>query len=226
LYPDNIKLVTYSKNEDKLNCITHAAGVVLAAAVLAVCLANAVHAGGANKIISALVYGISMVILYGASAVYHGLPAGNLKKIARVIDYSMIYILIAGTATPCALIGLYEKDRGHALFVFYFAWGCAALGIAMSVLFFEKTKKLRIMLYIGEGVVMFASVYPIVDLIDKRALGLLMIGGLVYTTGMLFLRLGKKREYAHTVFHLFVLAGSLLHFYVMVKYIFVESVLN
>lgn len=221
MYPDNIKLVTYSKNEDKLNCITHAAGVLLACAVLAVCLQRALDQGTVNSIVSALVYGISMMVLYAASALYHGLPAGNLKKVARVIDYSMIYILIAGTATPCALIGLYEKDRAHALFVFFFAWGCAALGIMMSVLFFEKTKAFRIMLYIGEGVVMFASVYPIVGLIDKHALGLLIVGGLVYTAGMIFLRLGRKKEYAHTVFHLFVLAGSLVHFYVMVQYIFV-----
>ncbi len=221
MYPDNIKLVTYSQNEDKLNCVTHLAGVFLAAAVLVVCLNASLESGAANKIISALVYGISMLVLYGASAVYHGLPAGNLKKIARVIDYSMISILIAGTATPCALIGLYEKDRGHALFVFFFAWGCAVLGILMSVLFFEKTKTLRIILYVGEGIVMFASVYPITGMINKRALGLLIVGGLVYAAGMIFLRLGRKREYAHTVFHLFVLAGSLTHFYVMVKYIFV-----
>jgi len=221
LYPDNIKLVTYSKNEDRLNCVTRAAGVLLAAAVLTVCLAKALESGGANKLISALVYGISMLVLYGASASYHGLPAGNLKKIARVIDYSMIFILIAGTATPCALVGLYDISPAHGWFVMCFAWGCAALGIVMSVLFFEKTKALRIILYIGEGVVMFASVYPIVDLIDKRALGLLILGGLIYTAGMIFLRLGRKREYAHTVFHLFVLAGSLTHFYVMVKYIFV-----
>jgi hemolysin III len=221
LYPDHISLADYSKREDKLNCMTHAAGVLLAAAVLAVCLGRSLDSGEANKIVSALIYGISMIVLYGASALYHGLPPGKLRKIARVIDYSMIYILIAGTATPSALIGLYEKSRAHALFVFYFAWGCAVLGIAMSVLFFEKTKVLRIILYIGEGVVMFASVYPIVGLINKRALGLLIVGGLIYVAGMIFLRLGRKREYAHTVFHLFVLAGSLTHFYVMAQYIFV-----
>ena len=207
--PVRVDLVAYTKKEDKLNCVTHAAGVLLAGAVLAVCLQRALEQGTINSIVSALVYGISMMVLYAASALYHGLPPGTARKAARVIDYSMIYILIAGTATPCALIGLYEKDRAHALFVFYFAWSCAALGIAMSVLFFERTRVPRILLYIGEGVVMFASVYPIAGLIDKRALGLLIVGGLVYAAGMIFLRLGRKREYAHTVFHLFVLAGSL-----------------
>lgn len=221
LHLDNIKLVVYSKKEDRLNCITHGAGVLLAAAVLVICLKKSLESGAANKIASALIYGGAMVILYAASAFYHGLPAGKLRKIARVIDYSMIYILIAGTATPCALVGIYDVDRGHALFVFYFAWVCAAIGILMSVLLFEKTKVLRMVLYIGAGVVMFASIYPIAGAIDKKALGLLILGGLIYTAGTLFLRLGMRKEYAHTIFHLFVLAGSVTHFYVMVKYIFV-----
>jgi hemolysin III len=104
--------------------------------------------------------------------------------------------------------------------VFFFAWACAAIGIVMSVFFFEKTRVLRIVLYIGEGVVMFASIYPIAGMINRRALALLFVGGLVYVAGMFFLRLGRKKEYAHTLFHLFVLTGSVTHFYVMVKYIF------
>lgn len=221
MYSENIELAVYSKKEDKLNCITHGAGVILAAVVLVVCLKKSLEFGAPNKILSALIYGVTMMTLYAASALYHGLPTGKLRKIARVIDYSMIYILIAGTATPCALVGLYDIHRGHALFVFYFAWACAAIGILMSVLFFEKTKVLRMVLYIGEGVVMFASVFPIKGAINKNALGLLILGGLIYTAGTIFLRLGKKKEYAHTIFHLFVLAGSGMHFYVMVKYIFV-----
>ena len=221
MYPDKIKLVTYSQKEEMLNTVSHAAGVILAIAVLAVTLSRSIAAGKANMIISAVVYGVSMIVLYGASAFYHGLPAGNLKKIARVLDYSMIFILIAGTATPCALITLYEKDQRYCWFVFGVAWGCALVGILSTVFFFEKTKVLRIVLYIGEGVVMFSSVYPIIDMINKRALAILIFGGLIYVTGMIFLRWGIKKAYAHTIFHLFVLAGSVTHFYVMIKYIFV-----
>ena len=212
MYSKNIKLVDYTKNEDRLNCITHAAGVLLSLAVLVICLKKSLESGATNKIVSAWIYGGPMTLLYAASAFYHGLPVGKMRKIARVIDYSVIYILIAGTATPCALIGLYDKDRGHALFVFYFAWTCAAIGIVMSVAFFEKTRVLRMVLYIGEGVVMFASIYPIKGAIDKRPLGLLILGGLIYVAGTLFLRLGRTKEYAHTVFHLFVLMGSVTHF--------------
>ncbi len=219
MFADKIELVTYSKKEDRLNCLTHAAGVLMAATVLAVCLARAIKYGATNKTISAAVYGMSMIVLYGASAFYHGLTAGNLKKIARVIDYSMIFILIAGTATPCALISLYEINPLHCWFVFYVAWGCAFIGILSTVFFFTKTKVFRMVLYIGEGVVMLASVYPIVSMINMRALGILILGGLIYVAGMIFLRIGKTKAYAHTVFHLFVLAGSTAHFYVMVKYI-------
>lgn len=223
MFADKIELVTYSKKEDRLNCLTHAAGVLIAAAVLAVCLPRAIKSGEINEVISAAVYGMSMIVLYGASAFYHGLTAGNLKKIARVIDYSMIFILIAGTATPCALITLFDISPVHCWFVFGVAWGCAFIGILSTVFFFTKTKVLRMVLYIGEGVVMFASVFPIIDIINKRALGILILGGLIYVAGMIFLRMGKTKAYAHTVFHLFVLAGSLTHFYVMIKYIFISN---
>ncbi len=193
----------------------------MAAVVLAICLSRSIRSGEANKIISALVYGASMIVLYSSSAFYHGLPAGRLKKIARVLDYSMIFILIAGTATPCALVSLYEKDPEHCWFVFFVAWSCALAGILSTVFFFNRTKVLRMLLYVGEGVVMFASVFPIADQINKRALGILIAGGFIYVIGMIFLRMGRTKAYAHTVFHLFVLAGSLTHFYVMVEYIFV-----
>lgn len=217
---DSVALVKYSKKEDRLNCLTHAAGAAAAAVVLAVCLASSVAAGDRYKIFSAAVYGASMIVLYTASAVYHGLPEGPAKKRARMVDYSMIFVLIAGTATPCALIGLYGKSPSLCRFVFLTAWGCAVVGIASTVLFFQKTRVLRIVMYIAEGVVMFSSVFPILDEIDKSALGILLLGGLVYILGMLFLRWGQKRQYAHNVFHIFVLAGSAIHFYAINEYMF------
>jgi len=220
MYPEKITLVPYSAREEKLNTVTHAAGALLAVGALAACLADASVPGGRRVTASALVYGLSLVTLFGASALYHGLPQGNYKRIARVVDYSMIFLLIAGTATPCALVGLYGRAPGTAWFVLTVAWLCAAAGIASTVLFFEKTKALRIVLYLGEGVVMFASVFPVIDRIDKTALGLLILGGLIDAAGMIFLRLGKRMEFAHTVFHLFVLAGCAVHFYVMIRYIF------
>lgn len=217
---DGIPLVVYTAREEKLNTLTHAAGALLALGALAACLADASAPGRPRDWASALVYGLSLVTMFGASALYHGLPGGRWKKITRVIDYSMIFLLIAGTATPCALIGLYDRSHGTAWFVLAVAWGCAATGILSTVFFFEKTKALRIVLYLGEGVVMFSSVFPILDLIDLRALLLLIAGGLIQVFGLIFLRLGKTVEFAHMVFHLVVIAGCSVHFYVMISYLF------
>jgi len=217
---DKIPLVAYTRREEKLNTFTHAAGALLALGALAACLADVSVPGRPRDWVSALIYGLSLLTLFLASALYHGLPGGRWKKIARVVDYSMIFLLIAGTATPCALVGLVDRAPGTAWFVLAVAWSCAAAGILSTVFFFEKTKALRIVLYLGEGVVMFASVFPVIDRIDRTALGLLIAGGLIEAAGMIFLRLGKRMEFAHTVFHLFVLAGCAVHFYVMIQYLF------
>ncbi len=217
----NIPLVHYSEEEEKVNVITHAAGIVLSFVVLVLCLKRALDSGKMNVVVSAIVYGGSMILMYGASAFYHGLSPGKLKRFARLIDYCAVFILIAGTATPCALAGVYGKNRGIALFIFFFAWACAIIGIVMSAVAFEKTKAARLILYIGEGLIMFASVLPIKGSIIPRALHLLFFGSLIYVAGMFFLWLGKTKKYAHGVFHIVVIMGSLVHFYVMLKYIFV-----
>lgn len=217
---DSIPLVTYTGREEKLNTLTHATGALLALGALTACLADASMPGRPRDWVSAAVYGFSLLTLFSASALYHGLPGGRWKKIARVVDYSMIFLLIAGTATPCALLGLADRAPKTAWFVLSVAWGCAAAGILSTVFFFEKTKALRIILYLGEGVVMFASVFPILDRIDLKALLLLILGGLIQASGLIFLRLGITVEFAHAVFHLIVIAGCAVHFYVMLRYLF------
>ncbi|NLP47876.1 MAG: hypothetical protein GX345_02915 [Clostridiales bacterium] len=216
-----ISHVQYSKSEELLNTLTHAAGAFLAAGVLWLALGRSLLMGGLAAPLSALIYGLSMLLLFITSAVYHGLPAGPARQKARVLDYSMVFVLIAATATPIALVGLYDRARGRALFIFIFAWACALTGLAMSLFFFEKTRILRMVLYVGQGIIMFAVSYPLIDLIDKNSFLSFLLGGAVFLIGMIFLRLGVKHRYMHTVFHLFVLAGCAIHFYAMLKYVFV-----
>lgn len=216
-----IKHVEYSKEEELLNVISHLAAAILAGLVLYICVKRSLHMGGLNSLLSAIIYGLTMIALYLTSAVYHGLPAGPYRQLARMVDYSMVFLLIAATATPIALVGLYNRARGHAIFIFAFAWGCAFLGIIMSVFFFEKTRVWRMVLYVGQGIIMFAVSFPLIGQINKKAFLLFLLGAFVFVFGMIFLRLGVKYKYMHTVFHLFVLAGSAVHFYTMLKYIFV-----
>ncbi|HOO25919.1 MAG TPA: hemolysin III family protein [Clostridiales bacterium] len=216
-----IKHVEYSKKEEILNVLSHLAGAFLAGLVLYICVKRSLNMGGLNRIISALIYGLTMLALYLTSAVYHGLPAGPYRQVARVVDYSMVFLLIAATATPIALVGLYDKARGYAIFIFVFAWFCALAGIIMSVFFFEKTRLWRMILYVGQGIIMFGVSVDLLGLLNKNSFLLFLFGGAVFVAGMIFLRLGVKREYMHAVFHVFALAGSAIHFYAMLKYVFV-----
>ena len=135
----DIKLIEYSKRVDIGNCITHAVGAVLSVAAITVML---ISAEGAREIVSVLLYGIPMLTVYTASAVYHGLKSGEAKRVARLLDHSAIPLLIAGTTTPCALITLYDISAAHGIAVLSAAWFCALFGLISKIFFFEKLKKI------------------------------------------------------------------------------------
>lgn len=108
---DSVELIEYTKTQDALNCVTHALGAIFGAAVLVLLIKKALPLGSARYTAAAVVYGLSIILLYSASAVYHGLPQGEAKRTARLVDHSVIPILLAGTATPCALITLYNHNK-------------------------------------------------------------------------------------------------------------------
>lgn len=108
---DSVELIEYTKAQDALNCVTHALGAIFGAAVLILLIKKAAPFSSARYMAAAVVYGLSIILLYGASAVYHGLPQGEAKRTARLVDHSVIPILLAGTATPCALITLYNHNK-------------------------------------------------------------------------------------------------------------------
>lgn len=120
---DSVELIEYTKTQDALNCVTHALGAVLGAAVLILLIKKAAPFSSARYMAAAVVYGLSIILLYGASAVYHGLPQGEAKRTARLVDHSVIPILLAGTATPCALITLYNHNKICCAAVLLLGWG-------------------------------------------------------------------------------------------------------
>ena len=132
-----VKLIEYSKRVDFFNCITHAAGAIAAVAALVLMV---IKAQGARHTVSAVIYGLSMIAVYSVSAVYHGLKNGEAKRIARLVDHSTVPFLIAGTATPCALITLYDISRPHSILVLVLAWFCAVFGLISKIFYFEKLK--------------------------------------------------------------------------------------
>ncbi len=213
----DVKLIEYSRKVDMGNCLTHAFGAVLAA-VAAVMLI--LKAQGARSVASALIYGLSLTAVYVASAVYHGLKNGEAKRIARLVDHSAIPVLIAGTATPCALITLHEISTFHSVLVFALAWGCAIFGLISKLFFFEKLRKVTMAVYIISCLIMLLSVIPLIGELKSEAFAGIVWGNIAYLIGAAFCGLGIRREALHVVFHIFALAGSAVHFIIIYTFMF------
>lgn len=212
MFLDKVKLMNYSKSEELINSLSHGIGVIFAFFVLILCSFRASRTSSVFMLISAFVFGISMLLLYLSSAVYHAVPKSRLKRALRVIDHAMIYFLIAGTATPFALVSVYNLNRPLGWLIFAIAWGGCIFGVVLTVFAFEKTKLLQIGLYLSLGWIMLFAALPILPLFPSKGLRLLLLGGLFYIIGSVFLGLGRKIRYMHSLFHFFVLAGSATHF--------------
>ena len=210
---DSVELIEYTKAQDALNCVTHALGAVLGAAVLILLIKKALPLGSVRYTAAAVVYGLSIILLYGSSAVYHGLPQGEAKRTARLVDHSVIPILLAGTATPCSLITLYNHNKICCAVVLLLGWGSVIFGLVAKLFFFQKTK----------AAVMLSCSLAVIDEINIHALLLLVLGCAVYLFGSIFCAVGRKHPWFHVPFHMFMVAGSMIHAYVIYEYIFAAA---
>ena len=220
---DSVELIEYTKAQDALNCVTHALGAVLGAAVLILLIKKAAPFDSARYMASAIVYGLSLILLYSASAVYHGLPQGEAKRTARLVDHSVIPILLAGTATPCALITLYNHNKICCAAVLLLGWGSVLFGFIAKLFFFQKPKAACVVVYIIAGAVMLSCSLAVIDEINVHALLLLVLGCAVYLFGSIFCAVGRKHPWCHVPFHIFMVAGSMIHAYVIYEYVFIAA---
>lgn len=214
-----VRLIEYDKKTDLANCITHAVGAVLAVAGL-VAIAVKTYGAGFRDVFSGIVYSLTLIGVYASSAVYHGLPAGEAKRAARLADHMAIPLLFAGTATATSLNALYSVSPVHGITVFCSAWFCAVFGIVSKLFFFEKLKALTMVVYMAGGAAMLLSAVPHIGKLDPKAFLLFSLGCILYVLGAVFCALGIKRPPLHVVFHLFVLAGSMIHYYVIYNFMF------
>ncbi len=213
----DVELITYSKKVDFWNCFTHSMGVVFAVIALILLVGKAEDT---RHMLSALIYGMAMIAVYTMSAVYHGIPNGELKRKARLADHCTVPVLIAGTATPCALLTLYEINAAIGIAVLVLAWLCTSFGIFSKLFFFEKLKAVTMTVYICSGALMLMSVIPIFDQIDTVAFSEILAGCGCYLIGAILCGLGRRTPWLHPVFHVFVLLGSIFHFYAIYIYMF------
>ncbi len=201
--------------EERANSLTHGVGLVASLAGTAVIVVSTALHGDPRRVVAAAIYGFSLVALYGASTAYHGCRRPRLKRSLEKVDHFAIYLLIAGTYTPIALVTL-GGWMGWTLFGL--VWGVAAGGIVMKALFFGRFRVLSTLFYVGMGWLGVIAVRPLLAHLSTGGLVWLLAGGLAYTVGTVFYH-NRRLRYAHAVWHVFVLAGSLCHFLAIALYV-------
>lgn len=198
----------YSKKEELWNSISHALGIVLGVVGLIILLVYDSEKT-AYSTMSILFYTFSIILLYSASTLYHAISHIKWKPVLRTLDHISIYFLIAGTYTPVALISL-EHESGWALF--WTVWIIAAVGTFLKIFFTGKFEILSLLLYLVMGWLILFDISTLTEVQSTLGLTLLGVGGLMYTVGILFYVV-RKIPYNHTIWHFFVLAGSIFHFF-------------
>jgi hemolysin III len=200
--------IQYSRGEEAVNAITHGAAAVLSLVGLIVLVVLAGSQGDPWRIVSFSIYGASLVSLFLISALYHGIPLHAAKRVLRRFDHASIYLLIAGTYTPFMLVPL---RGGWGWSILSIVWGLAALGIALEVIFARRLAVLEMVLYLGMGWLGVVAIKPALALLPPGGFLLLALGGVLYTTGVVFY-LWKRIPFNHAIWHVFVIAASACHF--------------
>jgi hemolysin III len=205
----------YPVGEEIANSITHAIGLVGAVIGLVVLATVAAQRGDGWRVVGGSVFGATLVLLYGASTLYHAIAAPRAKRVLRVLDHSAIYLLIAGSYTPFALVTL-RGPWGWSLLGFI--WACAAVGIVLRATVGARWRVTPVLLYVTMGWIAIVAVRPMARALPTAGLTLLALGGIAYTAGIAFYA-WRRLPYHHAVWHLFVLAGSALHFFAVLLYV-------
>jgi hemolysin III len=205
----------YSQAEERINVISHAAGLILSIVGLILLLAHASFNGTVWHVVSFTIFGASLILLYAASTFYHSASQQELRNRLRIIDHAAIYILIAGTYTPFALVTL-KGSTGWV--IFGVTWGLAVSGISLKLFFTGKYELLSTLMYVFMGWVIIFAVKPLIQNLSTEGLAWLFAGGIAYTLGAVIYSF-KKIRFNHAIFHVFVLIGSISHFLSVYLYV-------
>ena len=210
---DNIE--RYTLGGEIANAVTHGVGTLLSIAALVLLVVFGVKYGTTIHVVAGSIYGSSMILLYLNSTLYHSLKTGKAKDIFKIFDHIAIYFLIAGTYTPFALVIL-KGWLGWTLFGL--VWGLTIIGIFFKIFFIKKFVILSTLLYIVMGWLIVFVAKPILNVFDMRGFILLALGGVSYTVGTIFY-VWRGKKYNHMIWHLFVLAGTILQFFSVLLYV-------
>lgn len=206
---------TYSRREEVANAITHGIGAVLSVAALVLLIVFASMKGTTWHVVSFTIYGITMLLLYTNSTLLHSLREGKMKDLFEIFDHSCIYLFIAGSYTPFMLVAL-RGTLGWTLFGVI--WGIALFGVLFKAFFTKRFLFMSTVFYIVMGWLITIAWNPLVATVPAGGMTLLFVGGLMYTLGTIFY-VWRAFPYHHAIWHLFVLAGGILHFLAVLLYL-------
>lgn len=205
----------YSFGEEVANAVTHGIGALLSIAALALMVTFAALNGDAWTVTSVSIYGATLIVLYTSSTLYHGITIPSVKHHLQKLDHATIFLLIAGTYTPFTLVSL-RGPWGWSLFGI--VWGIAVFGVVLELGWTHLSRKISTALYLGLGWIVLIAIGPMLDSVEPGGLILLLLGGVSYSLGVVFY-VWKSMSYHHAIWHLFVMLGSLLHFFSVFYYV-------
>ena len=212
-------LPDYTRGEEIFNVASHVTGAVFGAVVLTLCVVFSALRGNVWSVVASAIYGGSMILLYTVSSVYHGLGRHNGKRVMQVIDHCTIFLLIAGTYTPVALGAIRLYSAAWCWTLFGLVWGCSALGVVFTAIDMKRFEKFAMVLYLAMGWCILMAIKPALLSIPLMGLFWIFVGGVVYSAGTILYALGSKYRYMHSVFHIFVVVGSMLQFFGIFFYV-------
>jgi len=212
-------LPDYTAGEEIMNMVTHIAGGALGVAVLVLCVTKAINSGSVYSIVGCCVYGVSIITLYTISSVYHGLRPEMAKKVLQVLDHCTIYFLIAGTYTPILLSAFVPAYPVIGWGLLAAEWILAALAASLTAIDLKRHTVFSMICYIGMGWGIIFFIPQTIELLTAPGFAWLLSGGIAYTIGAIFYGIGSKRHWIHSVFHIFVVIGSLLQFLAIYLYV-------
>lgn len=213
-------LPTYSKGEEIFNMVSHIVGGAVGITALVLCVIfSAIHHNGYG-IASSIIFGVTIILLYTISSIYHGLkPESKSKKVFQIIDHCAIFLLIAGSYTPFCLCTLREYSSSLGWLIFGIIWGFAILGIVLNSIDLKKYKIFSMICYLLMGWMIIFKIGIIIEKLGIIAFSLLLSGGIVYTIGTILYGLGKNTKWMHSVFHITCVIGTILHLLCILLYV-------
>ena len=211
-------LPDYSRGEELMNTVTHIVGGALGVAALTLCVVFAALRHNVYGVVGSAIYGTSLIALYTVSSVYHGLKPGMGKKVMQIVDHCTIYFLIAGTYTVIVLSAIRPRYPVLGWGLFAFEWAMAALATTLTAIDLKKYNVISMICYIGLGWAIIPFARQALEFLTLPGFLFLLLGGIAYTIGAVLYGIGSRKKWMHSVFHIFVVLGSVLQFFAVLLY--------